>query len=59
MSYCEDDVVHCENRSRVYIMRVCNKECSMLMRADYHVMNDIHKIMRVKNRISKQEDIYE
>lgn len=59
MSHCEDDVVHCENRSRVYIMRACNKECSMLMRADYHVMNDTHKIMRGKNRISKQEDIYE
>lgn len=40
-------------------MRACNKECSMLMRADYHVMNDTHKIMRGKNRISKQEDIYE
>lgn len=51
MSHCEDDAVHCENRSEVYIMGLYNKECKRT-----GIANGDNKS---KSIVLKQEGIHE
>lgn len=59
MSHCEDDAVHCETGSEVYIMRSYKKECDMLKCGYIIFVNDNYEIMRHRYNVLKQEDIYE
>ena len=46
MSHCEDDAVHCEKGSEVYIMRSYKKECDMLKCGYIIFVNDNYETMK-------------